>query len=175
MTDSMTARGGQAGPAGGVPLVRLTQPTGAYLEDGRAQSRPIWVNPRLVALVYGAGPTGGGVTVIQLGPDAAAVTVTEPVDDVVAALQAATLPSSATKARPNAVRLGPEAVIGILRLAEQMSDTTAAETVRRGLLALEVVVGLAGDEDLVVRNRTTGTCERVRFAWMDQARPGDHR
>jgi hypothetical protein len=40
-----------------------------------------------------------------------------------------------------------------------------AEVVRRGLILLDFLLSLGHDEELVVRNRTTGECDRLSFSW----------
>lgn len=52
------------------------------------------------------------------------------------------------------------------RMATQMGVGTP-EAVRRALTVLHLVLSLADDEELLVRNKTTSQLERVRFEWTD--------
>jgi hypothetical protein len=46
-----------------------------------------------------------------------------------------------------------------------MGRVGPAEVVRRGLILLDFALSLGRDEELVVRNRRTGRCDRLAFSW----------
>jgi hypothetical protein len=63
------------------------------------------------------------------------------------------------------ITLSPGAARATRRMAERMGGVGLTEIVRRGLLLLDLLLSLDPDEELVVRNKTTQECERLRFAW----------
>lgn len=63
------------------------------------------------------------------------------------------------------VTLTPQVAAVVRRMGDDMGGIGKAEVVRRGLILLDFMLSLTDDEDLAVRNRDTGECDRVRFAW----------
>lgn len=64
------------------------------------------------------------------------------------------------------VTLPPAVADATRRMASRMGDVGTAEVVRRGLMLLDLYLSLSPDEELVVRNKATHECERLRFAWQ---------
>jgi hypothetical protein len=50
-------------------------------------------------------------------------------------------------------------------MAAQMDGVGSTEVVRRGLVLLDLFLSLPENEELVVRDKLTQQCERLRFAW----------
>jgi hypothetical protein len=64
------------------------------------------------------------------------------------------------------ITLPPPVAAATRRMGEQLGDVGPTEVVRRGLILLDFMLGLQDNEELVVRNRATGECDRLRFAWQ---------
>lgn len=81
-------------------------------------------------------------------------------------------PSSAVPTEPSrsgegrtVVTLSPPVADAVRRMAAQMDGVGSTEVVRRGLMILDLFLSLSETEELVVRDKETGQCERLRFAW----------
>jgi hypothetical protein len=64
------------------------------------------------------------------------------------------------------VTLSPPVAAATRRMSEQLGSVGPTEVVRRGLMLLDLLLSLRSNEELVVRNRDSGECERLRFAWQ---------
>ena len=73
--------------------------------------------------------------------------------------------SAGREAEAVALRLPPPVLAAVRRMGALMGRVGPAEVVRRGLILLDFALSLGRDEELVVRNRVTGRCERLEFAW----------
>jgi hypothetical protein len=63
------------------------------------------------------------------------------------------------------LRLPPPVTAAVDRMAAALGRVSRAEVVRRGLILVDFMLSLGDDEELVVRNRVTGRCDRLRFSW----------
>jgi len=61
------------------------------------------------------------------------------------------------------VTLGSEAAAATRRMATEL-NVTPPETVRRGLMLLDLLLSLDPDEELIIRNKS-GEISRLRFHW----------
>jgi len=62
------------------------------------------------------------------------------------------------------VTLGSEAAAATRRMAGQLK-VTPPETIRRGLMLLDLLLSLDSDEELVIRSRKSEEISRLRFHW----------
>jgi hypothetical protein len=62
------------------------------------------------------------------------------------------------------VTLGSEAAAATRRMAQRLK-VNPPETVRRGLMLLDMWLSLDPDEELVIRSTKTGEISRLRFHW----------
>jgi hypothetical protein len=63
------------------------------------------------------------------------------------------------------LRLPPPVTAAVDRMAAALGRVSRAEVVRRGLILVDFMLSLGDEEELVVRNRATGRCDRLRFSW----------
>jgi hypothetical protein len=73
--------------------------------------------------------------------------------------------SAGREAEAAALRLPPPVLAAVRRMGAVMGRVGPAEVVRRGLILLDFALSLGRDEELVVRNRITGRCDRLEFSW----------
>jgi hypothetical protein len=64
------------------------------------------------------------------------------------------------------ITLPPPVAAATRRMGDQLGAVGPTEVVRRGLVLLDLMLSLQDNEELAIRNRDTGCCERVRFAWQ---------
>lgn len=68
------------------------------------------------------------------------------------------------------VTLSQPVTATVHRMAAQMAPNGVeppgpVEVVRRGLILLDLKLSLTDNEELVIRNKHTGECDRLRFGW----------
>jgi hypothetical protein len=77
---------------------------------------------------------------------------------------------------PSLLRLPLPVQAAVRRMGAAMGLVGPAEVVRRGLILLDFALSLGRDEELVVRNRVTGRCDRLEFSWdVAGSAPDDRR
>ena len=64
------------------------------------------------------------------------------------------------------VTLPPPVAAAARRMGAELGGVGVAEVVRRGLMVLDLLVSLEEDEELVIRNKATRECDRLRFSWQ---------
>lgn len=64
------------------------------------------------------------------------------------------------------VTLAPATADAARRLAVTLGeDVRLVDVVRRGLILLDLLTSLNDDEELVIRRKSSGECDRLRFSW----------
>lgn len=76
------------------------------------------------------------------------------------------MPTAEPPPTRSVITLSPSAGAAVTRMKDHWEPKpTSAEIVRRGLILLDLYLTLDPNEELIIRNKTTGDCSGVRLVW----------